>query len=295
VLSRSPTCEPTNPTTCLEMRPRVIRLRQARARETDGAPTLSVGPAHGTARLLRTLPAPRWLSAPCPRAGGAPPPHGPPFLPDRGLSSPCYRVDTMAALPRDVMEGFRAAGELHTEHKEVSTVLSLQDAASNLCDGGVDTSLGEWLIRVIGVIRKTEPSAGSRWANIEHSLLSFSSAFGADGVHGGDSRELLDVAELADLIDICGQGYRAARHSRDLIGRFSEESVDSGSFFRDVRMTPTHFDEVVALTAPHLPRGRRGPAALPPTWRAFAVLFWFAQGGRQRVVARAVDVAESTF
>ena len=149
-----------------------------------------------------------------------PPTVPPPYLPDRGLLPPCYRVDTMAALPRDAMEGLRAAGELHTELKEVATVLSLQDAASNLCDGGVDTSLGEWLIRVIGVIRTMEPSAGSRWADIERSLLSFSSAFGAGGVDGGDARELLEVAELADLIDICGQGNRAARHSHDLIGRF---------------------------------------------------------------------------
>lgn len=59
-------------------------------------------------------------------------------------------------------------------------------------------------------------------------------------------------------------------------------------------MTPTHFDEVVALASPHLLRGQRGPAALLAAWRVFAVLFWLAQGGRQRVVARAVDVATST-
>jgi len=159
----------------------------------------------------------------------------------------------------------------------------------------VDTPLGEWLIRVTGVIKTMEPSAGSPWADIERSLISFSSAFGAGGVDGGDARELLQVDELDDLIDICGQGNRASRHSRVLIGRFFEKSVESGSFFRDVRMTPTHSDEVVALTAPHLPRGRCGPAALPPAWRVSAVLFWFEQGGRQRVVARAVDVGESTF
>lgn len=114
-------------------------------------------------------------------------------------------------------------------------------------------------------------------------------------MRGGDADELLEMAELADLTDICGQGNRAARHARDLVGRFYKKSIESGSFFRDVRMTPTHFDEVVALAEPHLPRGRRGPEALPPAWRVFSVLFWLAQGGRQRVVARAVDVATSTF
>jgi len=103
------------------------------------------------------------------------------------------------------------------------------------------------------------------------------------------------MAQLADLIDICGLGNRASHHSRNLIERFFEKSVESGSFFRDLRMTLRYFDEVVALTVPHLPRGRRGPAALPPSWRVFAVLFWCARRGRQRVVARAVDVAESTF
>ncbi|KAK1859201.1 hypothetical protein I4F81_001798 [Pyropia yezoensis] len=60
-------------------------------------------------------------------------------------------------------------------------------------------------------------------------------------------------------------------------------------------MTPAHFDELVALATPYLPVATRGPAAIPPRWRFFAVLFWLAQGERQRVVARAVDVAESTF
>ena len=34
---------------------------------------------------------------------------------------------------------------------------------------------------------------------------------------------------------------------------------------------------------------------MPSAYRIFSVLFWLAHGGRQRVVARAVDVAESTF
>ena len=60
-------------------------------------------------------------------------------------------------------------------------------------------------------------------------------------------------------------------------------------------MSPAHFYELVSLTEPLLPRGRRGPAAIPAAWRIFAVLFWLAQGGSQRVVARASDVARSTF
>jgi len=62
-----------------------------------------------------------------------------------------------------------------------------------------------------------------------------------------------------------------------------------------MRITPSHFDEVVALSTPHLPRSSRGPTTIPPAYRVFAVLFWLAQGGKQRVVARPVDVAESAF
>lgn len=110
-----------------------------------------------------------------------------------------------------------------------------------------------------------------------------------------DGDALLDLAELADVTDICVLGDRTARHDRDLLVRFYSKSSESGSFFRDVRMNPAHFDEVAAMTASYLLRGRRGAEALPPAWRVFSVLFWLAQGGRQRVFARAVDVATSTF
>lgn len=60
-------------------------------------------------------------------------------------------------------------------------------------------------------------------------------------------------------------------------------------------MRHQHFDEFVALAAPHLPLPSRGPSPIHATDRIIAVLFWLAQAGRQRVSARAVDVAESTF
>jgi len=97
------------------------------------------------------------------------------------------------------------------------------------------------------------------------------------------------------MVDVCGQGNRAAPFARDLVGRFYRKSVTQESFFRDMRITPSRFDEVVALSTPHLPRSSGGPTTIPPAYRFFAVLFWLAQGGKQRVVARPVDVAESAF
>jgi len=117
------------------------------------------------------------------------------------------------------------------------------------------------------------------------------------GIEDGSSAaaEVVGLAELADVALIFGVANRAAPHARDLVGRFYRKSIEQRCFFRDVRMTTAHFDELVSLTAPHLPSALRGPVAIPPTLRIFSVLFWLAQGGPQRVIARAVDVAESTF
>ena len=201
----------------------------------------------------------------------------------------------MAALPRDDVDAFRVAEELEPDLREVSKALEIQEGAAQLCEGAAEESLGDWLARIVRLMRTMESCEGSHWDALESSLLTFSSAFGPAGVGVGDVSELLEIAELADLVEICGQSYRAAPHSRDLVGRFFQKSIATGSFFRDVRMTPVLFDEVVKLVTPYLPCGQRGLAALPPAWRVFAVLFWLAQGGRQRVVARAVNVAESTF
>jgi len=117
--------------------------------------------------------------------------------------------------------------------------------------------------------------------------------------HGEDvpwsPAELLELVELVDFVDICGHGKRAAPAARDLVGRFFQKSLRQHRFFGDVRMTPEHFDKLVQVTTPHLPDSTRGPHAINPPYRTFAVLFCLARGGRQRVIARAVDVAESTF
>ena len=110
-----------------------------------------------------------------------------------------------------------------------------------------------------------------------------------------DAAELLELVEFADLVDVCGQTSRAPPFARDLVGLFCKKSVTQGSFFRDVRMTPAHFDELVALTSPRLPPSSRGISTMPSAYRIFSVLFWLTQGGRKRVVARVVDVAESAF
>jgi len=201
----------------------------------------------------------------------------------------------MDAPPRDVVDAFRVAEDLEPDLREVSKTLAIKEAAAQLCEGGAEESLGDWLARIVRLVRAMESRERSHCDALESSLLMISSAFGPAGVGVGDACELLEIAELVDLVEICGQSNRAAPHSRDLVGRFFQKSIATGSFFRDVRMTPVLFDEVVKLVTPYLPCVQRGPAALPPAWRVFSVLFWLAQGGRQRDAARAVDVAESTF
>jgi len=151
-----------------------------------------------------------------------------------------------------------------------------------------------WAVGLIDLIAGLEPSAATKWYVARRALESPTATTGS-GVPGGESAELLETIDLADLVDVCGQRNRAAPFVHDPVCRFYKKSVTEGSIFRDVRMTPAHFDELVALSIPHLPQSSCGPSAIPPACRIFTVVFSLAQGGRQRVNARAVDVAESTF
>ena len=94
---------------------------------------------------------------------------------------------------------------------------------------------------------------------------------------------------------MCGQSNRAAPFARDLFGGFNRQFITERSFFRDVRMTSSHFDELVAFSTPHFPRSSSRPTTIPPAYRHFSILFWLAQGRKQRVFARTVDVTNSTF
>lgn len=71
--------------------------------------------------------------------------------------------------------------------------------------------------------------------------------------------------------------------------------MQQGRFLGHVRMTPEHFDELVAAVSSHLPAPARGPSLIDPPLRVSFVLLCLAQWGRQRVIARVVNVAESTF
>lgn len=183
------------------------------------------------------------------------------------------------------------AGTVEPDLEELAGALSAGRALEGWGRQGGDAALGEWVSRIVTIVGALETDAREPWAAVPSLFRTFSSVRS-----GGDCQasELVELAELADLVTICSQSNRAAPLARDLVGRFFRKSIEQGAFYRDVRMTPQHFDQLVARVAPHLPAGLRGPAAIPPRWRIFTVLFWLAQGGRQRVVARAVDIAEST-
>lgn len=200
----------------------------------------------------------------------------------------------MDALPRGVVDFLRAAADVDPDLKEPSYVLGVYDAAIKLCGLGEGAPLMDWVQAVVAMLTALEPD-DKDCGELLAALRTFSAVVVGEGEGRWSARELMELAELADLADICGQSNRCAPHARDLVGRFFKKSVEQRAFFRDVRMTPAHFDDLVARAMPHFPASSRGPATLPPQWRCFAVLFWLAQGGRQRVVARAVDVAESTF
>lgn len=201
----------------------------------------------------------------------------------------------VAHVPPGVVDSLRLAEAIQPALESVASALSSVEAADRLVQppstpGGIMA----WTADVIALLGALEPQCMEGWAVARRALLSVA---GTDdrGEVLWDPVELLELVELADLVDICGQGNRAAPHARDLVGQFFRKSVEQGRFFGDVRMSPKHFDELVALATPHLPIPSRCPSPIHPTYRIFAVLFWLAQGGRQRVIARAVDVAESTF
>jgi len=121
--------------------------------------------------------------------------------------------------------------QLEPDLQEVSQALAIQEAAAQLCEGGADESLGVWLARILRLLRDMESCEGSHWDELESSVLAFSSAFGRSAVGVGDATELLEVAELADLVEMCGQSNRAAPHCRAFVGRFVQKSIVSGSLF----------------------------------------------------------------
>jgi len=201
----------------------------------------------------------------------------------------------MASVPRAFIDALRVAGGLDDDLCEISTVLGVDEACATVCGGGQGASLTAWLSTVVGLLRSLEPHERAQWDGVLGTLETLEPLGGAIEEGSTAAAELVGLTELAGVGSIFGMANRAAPHARDLVGRFFLKRIDQGCFFQDVRMSPAHFDELVSLTEPHLPRGRRGPAAIPPAWRISAVLFWLAQGGPQRVIARAVDVTQSTF
>jgi len=108
--------------------------------------------------------------------------------------------------------------------------------------------------------------------------------------------EVVGLAKLAAVALIFGEADRAAPHARDLVGRFYRQSIEKRCFFRDVRVTTAHFDALVSLTAPDVfIKCSSWSCCYPTHFAHFFCALWLAKGGSQRVIARAVDIAEATF
>lgn len=147
----------------------------------------------------------------------------------------------------------------------------------------------------MGLLRSLKPHKRAQWGGIPDSRETLALLSGDIEKGLSATAELVGLAEIAGMGSTCGLANQAAAHARNLVGLLFQKSIEQGCFPRDVRMSPADFDEFVFLTEPHLPRGLRAPVAIPPTWRIFALLFWLSPGCPNRVTARAVDVAESTF
>jgi len=175
----------------------------------------------------------------------------------------------------------------------ISALVVAQSAVKLGSSSVADEGFRAWAVGLLDLIAGLEPAAATNWCVVRRALRALVSAAGVGEGHR-DAAELLQLVELEDLVDVCGQKNSAPPFYRDVVGRFFKKSVTQGRFFMDVGMTPAHFDELAALTSPHLPPSSRGLSTMPSAYRIFSLLFWLSQGSRQRVVARAVDVAEST-
>ena len=175
----------------------------------------------------------------------------------------------------------------------ISALVVAQSAAKLGSSSVADDGFYAWAVDFLDLIAGLEPAATTNWCVVRRALGALVSTAGMGEGHR-DAAELLELVELADLVYVCGQTDRAPPSARDLGGRFFKKSVTQGSFFRDVSMTPANFYELVTLTSPHLPPSSRGHSTMHLAYRIFSALFRLAWGSRQRVVARAVDVAEST-
>ena len=201
----------------------------------------------------------------------------------------------MDFVPASVIDALTVAGESDAELCEVSGVPQMGTACVTVCHGGEGVSLMTRISSVVALLRGLAPHERAQWEGVLGTLETLAPLSG--GVEDGSSAtaEVVGLAELADVALIFEVANRAAPHARDLVGRFYRKSIEQRCFFRDVCMTTAHLDELVSLTAPHLQIALRGPVTIPPTLLVFSVLFWLAQGGPQRVIARAIDVVESTF
>lgn len=163
----------------------------------------------------------------------------------------------MAALPHRTLDALRAAGRTDADHEEATDVLAVQEVAAvcaSLCD---EDPVLDWVGVVVKLLWALEPSERELWDHVGDALRTFSPVLEGDcgrGVHCSTS-QLLDFCDSADTVTICGQATRCAPRARDLVARFFRKRIEQGAFFRELRMTPVHFDELVARATPYLPIG----------------------------------------
>ena len=202
----------------------------------------------------------------------------------------------MAVVPADVLDCLRPALAVEPALSEVVGALSMAEVASGVMGGGRSPErdgLMRWVCAILSMLGSLEPTEREGWEAVRRALAAVGGSV-EQGERGLGGAALLEMFNLADLVDICGHANRAAPYARDMVKRLFFKSVHQRRFFGDVRMSRTSFNELVSMTWPFLRGTPRGPCALDPTYRILAVLFWLSQGGRQRVIARCIYVAEST-
>lgn len=132
----------------------------------------------------------------------------------------------MASVSHAVQDTLRGAGHADPDLRELTGVLKVHAAAVGVRTGGGGVSAASFssVTNVVALLRAFDPTERAQWCGVLRTLESFFPACRVESV-GCSASELVGLAELADMVDICGQS--AAPCERDRVGTSFKRAFDS--------------------------------------------------------------------
>lgn len=111
-----------------------------------------------------------------------------------------------------------------------SAMASVEAADGVVVRWAANAEMLTWMASVMSLLRALVPENMEDLRAVQRALLSISRTTDPENTPW-TPKERMDLVELSDMVDICGQGNRAAPHARDLVRRVFRKSVRQGRFF----------------------------------------------------------------